>query len=101
RRNGNPFESRSVALFVQPPEALCFRGETFERPAGTELGGVVLADRLPRVVAAHAALMRHADVVADRGARPLEARPVVFAAFTDRGGQDLRDRGFVARWSWL
>lgn len=101
RRNGNPFESRSVALFVQPPEALCFRGETFERPVGTELRGVVLADRLPRVVAAHASLVRHADVVSDRGARPMEAGPIVRTAFADRRRQDISDRRFVRRVAWL
>ena len=66
--------------------------QPLQRPARAQHGGVVLADGLPALVAAHAAVMHHADVVADRGARALEAGPVIFAAFAHRRRQDIGDR---------
>ena len=93
RRSGGPGElrGRAVALLVQPPQPLCFRGQPLQRPAGPQHGGVVLADRLPRLVAADPAVVRQADVVADRGAGALEARPVVLPAVAHRGDQHVID----------
>ena len=94
RSSGGP-----LLLDMTAPQPLGFLLQPLERPCRPQHGGVVLADRLPAVVGADAAVMHEADVVADGGARALEARPVIGAARMHGRRQDMRRCDGLSRMS--
>ena len=101
RSGGEAFEGGPVVRFMQPPDALCLRGKAFGRPGRTQLSGVVLTDRLPGLIARHAAFVRQAHVVADRRACALEAREGVGAPLAHRCHQHRVDIRLRLDRAWL
>src|ERR1700730_676118 len=84
-----------MALDMQTPEAKGLALEAIERPAWSQHRRVVLADRLPALAGAHAALMDKSDVVTDGGTCPLKPCPGVLPAFADRTRQHVVEPGLL------
>ena len=87
----------AIALHMTAPQPVGLQLQPLQPPGRAQHGGVVLADGLPAVVRAQAAVMHQADVVPDRSARALEARPCILPGLPNRRRQHIGDGRLFAR----